>query len=412
MRRMRPRLFAILPSTNRRFVQYGGGRDNDSLVIGTATVWVEYSDDFSDRSVVDFDSGSVAVEAALDLASDPETVSAVLEKAVRRLLSSRGSTCPWSSSVEVHKPLTNSPILDNIIDLSPFGISADSDLLAAEPAQRTVRPRPAAPTARGADIARRGSKPVAAGPASERRPVHSDSSLSKWQEDAAALAQQRKEEVARIIVAQSTITVSPAVGGDGTERYVARIEMNLVADNLSKSAALYRDIVRKYSDKYQIEQPLIFAIIEQESRFNPQAVSWVPAYGLMQLVPSSGGADAYRYAFGKDVVPTRSFLFDPDNNINLGTAYLRILFNQFGRVTDAGCRRLCVIASYNTGAGNVSRSFIGSNQLTKAFDSINVLDYNQLYIHLTTRLGADEARKYVSGVTSRREKYLSHVKHE
>ena len=73
---------------------------------------------------------------------------------------------------------------------------------------------------------------------------------------------------------------------------------------------------------------------------------------------------------------------------------------------DRRTRRLCVIASYNTGAGNVSRAFIGSAKLTKAFPSINALNYDALYKHLTTRLSTDEARNYVSGVSRRREKYL------
>jgi hypothetical protein len=79
--------------------------------------------------------------------------------------------------------------------------------------------------------------------------------------------------------------------------------------------------------------------------------------------------------------------------------------NQFSKVKDEGCRRLCVIASYNTGAGNVSRAFIGSTKLSKAFDKINEMTYDQLYNYLTHNLNTDEARNYVSGVSRRREKY-------
>lgn len=77
-------------------------------------------------------------------------------------------------------------------------------------------------------------------------------------------------------------------GDDGKVRQVVQIEMNLVSDNLSKNATLYKDLVAEFSQVFQIEQPLIFAVMEQESRFNPEATSWVPAYGLMQLVPKSG----------------------------------------------------------------------------------------------------------------------------
>ena len=168
---------------------------------------------------------------------------------------------------------------------------------------------------------------------------------------------------------------------------------------------VYKDLVAEFSNKFQIEQPLIFAIIEQESAFNPEAKSWVPAYGLMQLVPTSGGRDAFRYVYKRDEIPTQSYLYNPRNNIELGTAYLRVLTNQFKSVTDADCRRLCVIASYNTGAGNVSRAFTGNVNISKAFSKINSHDYNSLYNYLTTKLTHEEARKYVAGVTKRREKY-------
>lgn len=146
--------------------------------------------------------------------------------------------------------------------------------------------------------------------------------------------------------------------------------------------------------------------MEQESYFNPEATSHVPAYGLMQLVPRSGGYDAYRYVYKRDWVPTKSYLYVPHQNIELGTAYLRILMNQFSAVTDPDCRRLCVIASYNTGAGNVSRAFTGNTNLSSAIPLINRYNYTQLYNHLTSRLSTEEARNYVSGVSKRREKYL------
>jgi membrane-bound lytic murein transglycosylase C len=60
---------------------------------------------------------------------------------------------------------------------------------------------------------------------------------------------------------------------------------------------------------------LIYAIIKIESSFNPYAVSSAPAYGMMQLVPSSGGREAYRKAKGEDKMPDKEYLFNADNNI-------------------------------------------------------------------------------------------------
>lgn len=233
------------------------------------------------------------------------------------------------------------------------------------------------------------------------------------QEKARLLAEEKRKkeksssgDIAKAVAKQSEKSITTIKGEDNKVRKVVKVNMALVSDNLSKSAALYKDYVAKYSTSFSIEEPLIFAVIEQESSFNPEAKSWVPAYGLMQLVPKSGGFDAYRYVYKREWVPTMSYLYVPHQNIELGTAYLRILMNQFKNVVDPDCRRLCVIAGYNTGAGNVCRAFTGKTNIKAAVELINKMSYDELYRHLTNKLSTDEARKYVSGVSRRREKYI------
>ena len=213
-------------------------------------------------------------------------------------------------------------------------------------------------------------------------------------------------DIAKAVAQQSEKTITTIKGEDNQQRTVVKVNMALVSDNLSKNASLYKDYVTKYSGDFSIEEPLIFAVIEQESSFNPEAKSWVPAYGLMQLVPKSGGFDAYRYVYKREWIPTMSYLYVPHQNIELGTAYLRILMNQFKNVKDPDCRRLCAIAGYNTGAGNVCRAFTGKTNISGAVEMINKLSYDELYEYLTNKLSTDEARKYVSGVSKRREKYM------
>ena len=170
--------------------------------------------------------------------------------------------------------------------------------------------------------------------------------------------------------------------------------------------AVVKDMIRNHSAVYSVDEPLIYAIMEQESSFNPAAKSFVPAYGLMQLVPKSGGRDAYNFVHKQDIIPSADYLYNPENNIQLGTGYLQLLMTRyFAGVKDPQCRMLCAIAAYNTGAGNVSRAFTGNTNINKAIPHINKLTYDQLYEHLKSKLPHAETRDYVQKVTSKMEKY-------
>lgn len=390
----------------------------DTVVDNTKRTWVEYDKDYRSRSIVDFEHGNVMVEVAVEDADMQDTLSVNrrLVEAVERMLKSRGSTCPYPSSVDKSEPLTERPILDGLIDLSVYGLDEVADDVVEE-APRNARPAPPQPTVRGKNLnlqQNQGQEAVAK--KNKREEKSKGKTLAEkrleGKEKAARKSEQMKASADKYAVAKKIVAQSPKVvvattkGADGKERKVVQVQMALVADNLSRNATLYKDLVSEFSVRFQIEEPLIYAIMEQESAFNPQATSWVPAYGLMQLVPRSGGRDAYRFVYKVDRIPEVSYLYNPRNNIELGTAYLRVLMNQFERVTDPHCRRLCVIAGYNTGAGNVSRSFIGSTNLSKAFSSICQFDYEGLYNHLVKNLPHEETRNYVVKVTQRREKYI------
>ena len=410
---------------------------NDT-VMDTKKEWVEYNADRTQRSVVNFESGDVRVEVALD---DPnaseEEVNKKLASAIESMLESRGTSCPYSSKVDEQRALTKQPILQDLVDLSAYDFSdevvaqtisqnkkkrtppkpkvkgQELDLVAADDTEQPAQ-QPQQGETKTEDKPNKPKKDVV--PPSKQKPTVvlpskptvDASAVNKKREEAQKKAREKyqAQQIANAVAQQSEKKKTVVKGDDGKKRTVVQVQMNLVADNLSKNAALYKDIVAQYSQIYQIEQPLIFAVIEQESSFNPEATSWVPAYGLMQLVPTSGGFDAYRYVYKREWVPTKSYLYNPKQNIELGTAYLRILMNQFSKVQNPDCRRLCVIASYNTGAGNVSRAFTGNTKLGNAFPQINKYNYNALFNHLTTKLNTSEARNYVKRVSERREKYL------
>jgi membrane-bound lytic murein transglycosylase C len=174
----------------------------------------------------------------------------------------------------------------------------------------------------------------------------------------------------------------------------------------SSQARKYRPLVEKYAAQNNLSPSLVFAIIRAESNFNPFAVSSAPAYGMMQLVPSSGGRAAYRRVSGRDEMPTREFLFDAGNNIELGTAYLGLLFqDQLDVVANPVSREYCVISAYNTGPGNVLRAFAGDR--TAAVNRINAMQPPAVYDRLRRYLPYQETRRYLVKVVNFRRQFLS-----
>lgn len=121
----------------------------------------------------------------------------------------------------------------------------------------------------------------------------------------------------------------------------------------------------------QDENPyMVFALIRQESSFNPNTESPVGARGLMQLMPRTARE------IKKNIQEEQ--LFDPAHNVRLGSIYLHRLIRQFdGDVAKA-------LASYNAGAGNVRK-------WTKRYP----IDDSLLFADL---IPFDETREYVSNI--------------
>jgi len=96
-------------------------------------------------------------------------------------------------------------------------------------------------------------------------------------------------------------------------------------------------IIFRAGEKQGVDPRFIHAVIKQESRYDPKAVSYVGAQGLMQMMP----ATAKRFGL-KDP-------FDATTNVEAGTKYLKWLLKRFnGDVSLA-------LAGYNAGEGSVDK---------------------------------------------------------
>jgi len=107
----------------------------------------------------------------------------------------------------------------------------------------------------------------------------------------------------------------------------------------------YWDLFQSSSTRRALDPYLVLALARQESLFNPNATSSSNARGLMQLIPSTAKKVATEH--GMDTEKIR--LYDPSVNVELGTAYLKNLFEMFnGNAFHA-------VAAYNAGEKAVSK---------------------------------------------------------
>jgi soluble lytic murein transglycosylase-like protein len=102
-------------------------------------------------------------------------------------------------------------------------------------------------------------------------------------------------------------------------------------------AGPFGSLIRAAAEKHGVDEKLIQHVIEMESNFNPRAVSRKQALGLMQLLPRT----AARFSVAD--------AFDPAQNIEAGTRYLRELLDRY-----SGNLALA-LAAYNAGPEMVER---------------------------------------------------------
>jgi soluble lytic murein transglycosylase len=107
----------------------------------------------------------------------------------------------------------------------------------------------------------------------------------------------------------------------------------------------YWDLIRKYSTAHKLDPYLMAALIAQESTFQADVRSSANAWGLMQILPSTGR----RLASALGIRRFRtSMLTNAETNIRLGTLYFARLVEQFGGAHYA-------LASYTAGENRVVR---------------------------------------------------------
>lgn len=152
------------------------------------------------------------------------------------------------------------------------------------------------------------------------------------------------------------------------------------------------------ASQYGVDEKLISAIINVESGGNPGVVSRSNAVGLMQIKASTAGREVYRTQ-GRRGQPSNAELRDPARNIDIGTAYIKILQQSaLSGIRDPLTLRYATIVAYANGAGALLRTF--SSNRDRAIAMINAMTPDEFYQHVQNKHPAAQAPRYLWKVTT------------
>jgi soluble lytic murein transglycosylase len=111
----------------------------------------------------------------------------------------------------------------------------------------------------------------------------------------------------------------------------------------------YWPLIRKHAVARGLDPYLIAALVAQESTFDADVRSPANAWGLMQVLPSTGRQLARSLKLRRF---NTASLTNPEINVRLGTLYFERLVKQFG---GKGHGEHYALASYNAGENRVER---------------------------------------------------------
>jgi len=127
----------------------------------------------------------------------------------------------------------------------------------------------------------------------------------------------------------------------------------------------YRQLSEFFSREYGLDPNLVLAVIREESRFAPQALSPAGAVGLMQIMPKTG-QDIARNLGKPNFSP--AVLNGPEISMEFGYYYLQKLFEQFqGNLAHA-------IGAYNAGPGKL-KEWLSAKPRLDLFEFIEDIPY-------------------------------------
>jgi membrane-bound lytic murein transglycosylase C len=369
----------------------------------TASKMVVYSDDQQTKTVIDLDKNEVSVSILHDESQDvsAESIKTALSTAIK------SESIPQTLNEEFDAKSTSQIVETASISQRASKILEDSVGFVQQELARIET------HARGQAIEIGKIIDMVLAPATDNDAsgkVASDIEIeAEMQKELAQITSEKNQRIDKLYATAKQFDKSKNKEALKNKK-ITTYTMGFKQRNYIKKAQQFTKYMNQYSQQWKLPQSLLFAIMHTESHFNPKAQSHIPAFGLMQIVPRSAGLDVNRFLYEKEDIMTKDYLFEPANNIQTGVAYMHILNSRYlAAITDAKSRYYCMIAAYNTGAGNVAKAFNSdkSRNIRKASEIINTMTPSEVYTHLLANLPHEETKLYIEKVVKRQAIYKS-----
>jgi len=167
----------------------------------------------------------------------------------------------------------------------------------------------------------------------------------------------------------------------------------LTANHTAIRSQRYQPQIKQSAQRYGIDTKIITAMIRVDSLFNPYALSNSGRIGLMQI-STSIGEDVFHQQKKYPFKPQPNWLFNSQNNLDIGISYLNLLDKQYlSKINNSQSRYYATLASYIAGPQNMLQTF--SKNKNEALSIINGLSSYEVYQSLTNAQSRAEIQNYV-----------------
>ena len=383
----------------------------DEAEVTDKTLWVEYSSDMKTKKVIDYEKNEIRVSIVDDSGSTNEAdIQQFVEEIMNTTPNEARKADPVLAAIKadavIDDSVNNDSLLSELFD-EPANNQTVADIPVTKPSAQPIIKQT---VEQNNDASRSSDATTTQQQANTTKNTVAIDNATASVEDSNRAQNRNQAETPKDKMVEQLVKTAKIEKAEPQKNpklsAVTTVTIKLPTKSTLNRAKKYSSYVQSYANKNQLDEALVYAIMHTESAFNPMARSGIPAFGLMQIVPTSAGRDVAKRLYGESRVFEPDYLYNAKNNVEAGSTYLNILmFNYLKKITNLESRMYCAIAAYNTGAGNVSVAFTGNRKLGRAIPIINSKTPQEVYNMLREHLPYEETQTYLERVVKRHQMY-------